>query len=186
MPGAIQRGWPKKRTLPPKVRFRSPGRRGFTLVELLIVAMIVMMILGWAAPRYAQARVVANEAAAQRSIRAIHQAQAQYYSEYGRHAASLAELGTPKSTRRGPAGADLITGDLATGEKHGYRFEVLPTKTGYQVRGRPILFGITGKRTFLSDETFGLFQSDTQGLPRLPETEAGKDTSKSRETAPRQ
>lgn len=155
-------------------------------MELLIVVTIVMMILGWAAPRYARARVVANEADAQRSIRALHQAQAQYYSEYGRHAASLPELGPPKSTLRGPAGADLIAGDLAQGEKHGYRFEILSTPTGYQIRGGPLFLGITGKRTFLSDETFGLFHSDSQDLPRLPEATPGKDVSGTRETAPRQ
>lgn len=145
--------------------------RGFTLVEILIVVTILLLLLGWAAPRYAAARVSANEAAAIRNLRTLHEAQAQYYAEYGRHARNFGELGTPKGTRPGSTGAGLIAGDLARGEKHGYRFEIRETKAGYELRAKPLLFGITGRRTFVSNETLGLYQSESEELPEAPETE---------------
>jgi prepilin-type N-terminal cleavage/methylation domain-containing protein len=145
--------------------------RGFTLVEILIVVTVLLLLLGWAAPRYAAARVSANEAAAIRNLRTLHEAQAQYYAEFGRHARSLEELGAPKGTLPGPTGAGLIAGDLARGEKHGYRFEIRETKTGYELRAKPLLVGITGRRTFVSNETLGLYQSETEETPDAPEAE---------------
>lgn len=154
--------------------------RGFTLVEILIVVTVLLLLLGWAAPRYAAARVAANEGAAIRNLRTLHEAQAQYYAEFGRHARSLEELGTPKGTLPGPTGAGLIAGDLARGQKHGYSFEVRETKSGYELRAKPLLFGITGRRTFVSNETLGLYQSETEELPEAPETEENATESQGR------
>ncbi|MGD1069183.1 MAG: hypothetical protein ABSB15_03500 [Bryobacteraceae bacterium] len=54
----------------------------------------------------------------------IHTAETQYYSQHGRYAASLAELGK----------AGLIGRDLAKGEKGGFRFTLRPTATSYTIQ----------------------------------------------------
>lgn len=102
--------------------------RGFTLVEVLIVVAIVMLLLGMAAPKLARARVQGYETGAIRAIRALQVAEAQFLSETGQHAGSLEEL-----AKRGN-----ISGDLALGEKNGYRFELKAANRGYQIFAHPL------------------------------------------------
>jgi len=132
--------------------FKRP-RAGFSLVELLIVIAIILIILAIALPRLDKARMQTQETAAIRQIQTIHTAQTQYFSQYGKYATSLAELGPPASGQAGPAGADLIPGDLAAGVKTGYQFILQGTPTGYTVNANPVVFNSTGRRTFFSDQT---------------------------------
>src|SRR5215475_7276179 len=97
-------------------------RRGFSLIELLIVIAIILIIIMIAAPRLSRARMYSQEVAALAAIKTIHTVQVQYYSQYGKYAASLTELGPPASGSASPAAADLIGNDLAGGEKQGYKF----------------------------------------------------------------
>ena len=94
------------------------SRRGFSLVELLIVIAIIMIIAGIAIPQYNKAMMSARETSATRTMQTIHAMQTQYYSQFGRYAASLAELGPPASGAAGPAAADLISKDLAEGKNN--------------------------------------------------------------------
>ncbi len=129
------------------------ARRGFSLIELLIVIAIILIIAAIAAPKLNVARMQAQEMAAIRTITTIHVAQSQYYSQFGRNADSLQQLGPPSGGGQpGPAGADLISPDLATGQKSGYVFTVTPTKDGYTVTAVPQVFGQSGRRTFYSDQ----------------------------------
>jgi prepilin-type N-terminal cleavage/methylation domain-containing protein len=129
------------------------ARLGFSLIELLIVIAIILIIAAIAAPKLNIARMQAEEMAALRTIDTIHAAQAQYYSQFGRNAESLQQLGPPAGGQPGPAAADLISGDLAAGQKSGYVFTVSPTKEGYTVTAVPQVFGQSGRRTFFSDQT---------------------------------
>ena len=61
--------------------------------------------------------MLSQETAAIGAIRMLDTVQVQYYSQYGRYAASLTELGPPTSGAPGPAAADLIDGTLAGGTK---------------------------------------------------------------------
>ena len=97
-------------------------RRGFSLIELLIVIAIILIIITIALPRLSRARMFSQETAAIGAIRTIHTMQVQYYSQYGRYAASLTEMGPPTSGAPGPAAADLIDGTLAAGTKSGHKF----------------------------------------------------------------
>ena len=129
------------------------ARLGFSLIELLIVIAIILIIAAIAAPKLNIARMQAEEMAALRTIDTIHAAQAQYYSQFGRNAESLQQLGPPAGGQPGPAAADLISGDLAAGQKSGNVFTVSPTKEGYTVTAVPQVFGQSGRRTFFSDQT---------------------------------
>lgn len=136
-------------------------RRGFTLIELLIVVAIVLIIAAIAAPKMNIARQHAQEMAAVEQIRTLHAAQVQYYSQFGKFATKLEELGPPASGQAGPNAADLIPGDLAKGIKTGYQFTVVGGPAGYTINANPVTFGSTGRRTFFSDQTHTIRQNWT-------------------------
>ncbi len=127
---------------------------GFSLIELLIVIAIILIILAIALPRLGKARMFAQEMGAMKTITTIHTAEAQYFSQYGKFAGALTELGPPASGASGPSAADLIPGGLATtGEGSGYKFILSLTATGYTINANPLAFGTTGGRTFFSDQS---------------------------------
>jgi len=134
-------------------------RRGFSLMELLIVIAIILIILAIAVPKFDKARQGAQEMAAIRHIQTLHSAQTQYYSQFGRFATSLVELGPPASGQASPAGSDLIPSDLATGNKGGYLFVMQSTPTGYGLNANPAVYNSTGRRTFFSDQTLVIHQN---------------------------
>ncbi|HMD71409.1 MAG TPA: hypothetical protein VKF41_08700 [Bryobacteraceae bacterium] len=127
--------------------------RAVAVVFALFVAFatIVDPVVG---PRNSDTLRYTKEVAAQTSIRAVPQAQAQYRSQCGRFAASLAELGSPAS------GAGLIGSDVAAGEKNGYKFSMTGNAGGYQITAVPVTFGATGSRTFYSDQTTVIREGD--------------------------
>jgi prepilin-type N-terminal cleavage/methylation domain-containing protein len=135
---------------------------GFSLIELLIVIAIILIILAVAMPKLSKSRMYAQEMAAIQAIHAIHQAETMYYSQFGKYAASLAELGPPTTGgAAGPGAADLIQEDLATGEKQGYKFTITASPGGYTINASPIAFGTNGSRTFWSDQSMSIRQNFT-------------------------
>lgn len=126
-------------------------RRGFSLIELLIVVAIILIIITIALPKLSRARMYSQETAAIAAIRTLHTAQVEFYSEYGRYAASLTELG-PRGAAS-PSAADLIGNDLAVGEKSGYKFTLTATPEGYAINADPVAFNSGAGRTFYSDQT---------------------------------
>jgi general secretion pathway protein G len=75
---------------------------GFSLVELLIVVAIILLLLTVALPAAKSARLNAAETVVMREMHTIHQAQMQYFSQFGSYADPLAQLG-PRSARLIPA-----------------------------------------------------------------------------------
>ena len=135
------------------VQQRRLSRRGFSLIELLIVVAIILILAAIAAPKLNQNRMYTQETAAIRQIQTIHIAQTQYYSQFGKYATTLLELGPPASGQSGVSAADLIPEDLAKGKKTGYNFTLQGGPNGYVVTAVPEVFGNTGRRTFYSDQT---------------------------------
>src|SRR5664279_5653090 len=97
--------------------FNRRQRRGFSLIELLIVIAIILIIITIAVPKYNRTQMYMRETAAIKAVQTIHQMEVQYQSQYGKYATSLAELGPPASGAASPASADLIGNDLAQGLK---------------------------------------------------------------------
>jgi prepilin-type N-terminal cleavage/methylation domain-containing protein len=143
------------------MRERRHRQRGFSLIELLIVIAIILIILAIALPQMNKSRMNAQEMAAIAQIRTIHQAETQYYSQFGNYATSLTQLGPPASqgAAEGPDASGLIPGSLATGSNSGYNFVVAQSPTGYAVTAVPRTFGSTGRRTFFSDQTGSIRQN---------------------------
>lgn len=145
------------------VRRMSRRQAGFSLIELLIVIAIILIILAIALPRLGKARMSAYEMAALRTVTTIHTAEAQYFSQFGKFAGTLVELGPPASGAAGPSAADLIPAGLATtGEGSGYKFILALTPTGYTINANPLAFGTTGGRTFFSDQSLTIHSHNGQ------------------------
>jgi hypothetical protein len=96
-----------------------------------------------------------QETAAIGAIRTIHTVQVQYYSQYGRYAASLRELG--------PAAAGLIDGELASGTMGGYNFTLAGNASAYAIHADPVEVGKSGMQSFYSDETLVIRQNYGRG-----------------------
>ena len=136
--------------------FNRTGRRGFSLIELLIVIAIILIIITMAVPKYNKTQMFMRETAAIKAIQTIHQMQVQYQSMYGRFAASLTELGPPASGADSPSAAGLIGNDLSNGEKGGYKFTLTGSPGGYVINANPVTYNSSGSRTFYSDQTMAI------------------------------
>src|SRR5450432_782516 len=134
-------------------------RRGFSLIELLIVIAIILIIITIAVPKYQKTQIFVRETAAIAAIQTIHKMEVQYQSQYGRYAAALTELGPPASGAPSPAASDLIGNDLSGGVNKGYKFTLTGTQGGYVINANPINFGSDGNRTFYSDQSMVIRQN---------------------------
>jgi type IV pilus assembly protein PilA len=119
---------------------------------LIIAITIALPIMSRSAERSKEMATIA-------AIRTIHTSEVQYYSQYGRYATSLAELGPPTSGAPGPAAADLIDATLASGTKNRYQFTLTGNASGYVINVVTELEGRDGRRTFYSDQTMVIRQN---------------------------
>ena len=156
--------------------FNPRRRRGFSLIELLIVIAIILIIITIAMPKLTNAKKFAQETAALRAIQTIHTAEVQYSSQYGRFATSLAELGPPATGAASPSAADLIGNDLSNGTKQGYKYTLTGSPSGYTVLAVPETFGTTGSKTFYSDQTMVIRENDGPEPATVNSREIGTPT----------
>ena len=150
-------------------------QRGFTLMELLIVMSIMIILMLIAIPNFISMKAQADETSAIQSLRAIYQAQIQYETDFPANgfACALPSLGgNPSSGPPSPTGAQVLQGDLATGQKSGYTFNIVncnkvsvnnqDTYTSYEATAVPQSIGKSGHRGFCIDQA-GEIKADLAG-----------------------
>ncbi len=156
-------------------RNRKHRQSGYTLMELLIVMSVILILMAIAIPNYMNMRSQANETSALQSLRAINSAEIQYETDYPANGFSctLSQLGgDPKTGAPSPQSAQLMSNDLASGQKSGYTFTIgnctkvtvnnQDVYTSFEATAVPQSVGKTGHRGFCMDQT-GEIKSDPAG-----------------------
>ena len=96
------------------------SRRGFTLVELMVVLAIIAIVAAFAIPSLMKSRMSANETSAVGALRAVMSAQATYINRHGIYG-DLPSL----------LSENLIDASLGAGRKAGYYFGEIDTGAHY-------------------------------------------------------
>jgi len=126
------------------------SKKGFTLVEIMIVVAIVMILATLVVSSVLRARHNANEIAVIAACKTVVTACENFYANNLPHAypANLSDLIAPVSN---PPYIDSV---LAGGTKQGYQFtyELIDTES-FKLNADPSVPGKTGTRRFFVDET---------------------------------
>jgi len=120
--------------------------RGFSLVELLIVVLIIGIIAQMAIPHLMQSKLAANEASAITTVRSVLNAETLYVTTAG-----SGKYGSMATLVSGM----LVDTVVGSSTKDGYVFSIVlgPAATSFSVDARPTGFDNSGIRSFYADET---------------------------------
>jgi type IV pilus assembly protein PilA len=153
------------------MKTRHENRRGFSLIELLIVVTIILIIAAIAIPNLMKAKIQGNETAAVGALKTLTESSTMYSNTYGGFPHAISDLGPGGSgTASTSTSADLIDSGLASGVKSGYKFtfavvamDPAGNVQSYTITAVPVTPGTTGQRSFFTD-TSGTIHASPSGV----------------------
>jgi type IV pilus assembly protein PilA len=135
-------------------------KKGFTLVEIMIVVAIIALLAAIAIPNLLRQRITANESAAQATLRTISTAFETYAAAHdGQYptdvAANLISVTPPYLNE------NYFTKCTVAAPCSGYAYSAgTPAVTGYSITGRPTSCTTSGTKSF-TVTTGGVLSTDT-------------------------
>ena len=123
------------------------SRKGFTLVEIMIVVAIIVLLAAIAIPNLLRARLNANEATAIAAMRTLSTAMESY------RAAQSPPTYPSALTNLNGSTPPYIDDTLASTNKSGYTFTLSGSTNTFTVVGTPQAVNVTGSRSFFVDHS---------------------------------
>ncbi len=131
------------------------NRKGFTLVEIMIVVAIIALLAAIAVPNLLTARKTANDAAAKATIRSLSTAAEVYAtSNSGKYPVETGVAATATTPATGLtafiSSAANYCGATAGGETEiqGFKYKCVLAESGYTFTATPVTVGTTGSVTY--------------------------------------
>jgi prepilin-type N-terminal cleavage/methylation domain-containing protein len=135
-------------------------KKGFTLVEIMIVVAIIVMLAALAIPNLLRARLNANEATAIGAMKTLSTAAQTYFIQ------QTPSAFPPSISAMSASDPPYIDSVLGSGNKSGYSFTWTGGGNVYEIVGAPVAPNVTGTRTFFVDQS-GIVRvgADSTGTP---------------------